>query len=116
MAHFAQLDQSNTVLRVVVIDNADIGESEAAGIALCQQLYGAETQWKQTSYNGNFRKNYAGVGYKYDAKLNAFIPPQPFKSWSLDTKTCQWIAPKAMPSDKRAYTWNESLRRWVAAP
>lgn len=118
MAHFAQLDENNVVLRVVVIDNADItqgsAESESAGIALCQQLFGADTNWKQTSYNANFRKNFAGTGYCYDAKLNAFIPPQPYKSWTLDTKTYQWIAPKAMPLDGRPYTWNEGLLRWVA--
>lgn len=113
MAHFAQLSQSNIVTRVVVIDNAKIGNSEIAGIALCQQLYGADTHWKQTSYNANFRKNYAGVGYHYDSKLDAFIAPKPFPSWHLDEATCRWVAPKAMPADGRVYAWDESLLRWV---
>lgn len=113
MAHFAELDANNIVLRVIVVDNAD-AQTEAQGIAFCRELFGADTQWKQTSYNANFRKNFAGAGYRYDATLNAFIPPQPYKSWTLDTKTCQWIAPKLMPLDGRPYTWNEGLLRWVA--
>ena len=119
MAHFAQLDANNIVERVIVVDNdnildADGNESEAVGIAYCQALFGANTIWRQTSYNGNFRKNYAGAGYQYDADLDAFIAPQPFPSWSLDTKTCQWEAPKQMPDSDRPYTWDESLLRWVA--
>ena len=118
MAHFAQLDTANTVRRVVVINNNDIIEDgvecEAKGIALCRQLFGDETLWRQTSYNSNFRKNYAGVGYKYDEELDAFIAPQPYPSWRLDEQTCQWQAPKQMPSDGKPYTWDEGLLRWVA--
>lgn len=118
MAHFAELDSSNVVLRVVVIDNADIkqdnAEDEAKGIALCRDLFGADTNWLQTSYNASFRKNYAGSGYRYDADLDAFIPPKPFPSWSLNAATCQWEAPKAMPTDGGGYTWDEGLLRWVA--
>lgn len=117
MAHFAELDSSNVVLRVVVIDNAKIThdnvEDEAKGIALCRDLFGADTNWLQTSYNGNFRKNYAGSGYRYDADLDAFIPPQPFPSWELNVAMCQWEAPKPMPQDGKPYTWNEALLRWV---
>ena len=119
MAHFAQLDANNIVERVIVVDNdqildADGNESEAVGIAYCQALFGANTIWRQTSYNGNFRKNYAEAGYRYDADLDAFIAPQPFPSWSLNTETCQWEAPKQMPDSDRPYTWDESLLRWVA--
>jgi hypothetical protein len=118
MAHFAQLDASSIVLRVIVIDNDNILapnglESEAVGIAFCQSLYGADTLWRQTSYNANFRKNYAGIGYRYDATRNAFIAPQPYPSWNLNTATCQWMAPKPYPTDGRAYAWDESLLRWV---
>ena len=119
MAHFAQLDANNIVERVIVVDNdnildADGNESEAVGIAYCQALLGADTIWRQTSYNGNFRKNYAEAGSQYDADLDAFIAPQPFPSWSLNTETCQWEAPKQMPDSDRPYTWDESLLRWVA--
>ena len=119
MAHFAQLDANNIVERVIVVDNdnildADGNESETVGIAYCQALLGADTIWRQTSYNGNFRKNYAEAGYRYDADLDAFIAPQPFPSWSLNTETCQWEAPKQMPDSDRPYTWDESLLRWVA--
>lgn len=119
MAHFAELDASSIVQRVIVINNSDIldehgDESEAVGIAFCQSLYGAETIWRQTSYNGSFRKNYAGTGYRYDADLDAFIAPQPYLSWSLNTTTCQWEAPKPYPHDGRVYWWDESLLRWVA--
>jgi len=119
MAHFAQLDANSIVQRVIVVDNDNIldsdgNESEAVGIAYCQTLLGADTTWRQTSYNGNFRKNYAGIGYRYDADLDAFIAPQPFPSWSLNTTTCQWEAPKQIPTSNRPYTWDESLLRWVA--
>ena len=119
MAHFAQLDANNIVQRVIVVDNDNIldgngNESEAVGIAYCQALLGADTIWRQTSYNNNFRKNYAGEGYRYDADLDAFIAPQPYPSWSLNTETCQWEAPKQMPAGNRPYTWDESLLRWVA--
>lgn len=120
MANFAQLDQSNTVINVVVLNNSDIEvdgiEDEAKGIALCQKLFGANTQWRQTSYSAKFRKNYAGTGYKYNVDLDAFIAPQPYPSWSLNAASCQWQAPKPYPSDGKAYSWDESLLRWVAAP
>lgn len=118
MAHFAELSASSTVLRVVVIDNKDIEqdgiEDETKGIELCKTLFGANTEWRQTSYNSNFRKNYAGVGFSYDETLDAFIPPQPHPSWSLNAETCQWQAPKPKPNDGKSYTWDEALLRWVA--
>jgi hypothetical protein len=117
MAHFAQLNTSSIVHEVIVVDNSNIldpdgKESEAVGIAYCQSLFGVETLWRQTSYHGSFRKNYAGIGYTYDASLDAFIAPQPYPSWTLDTQTCQWVAPVPMPTDGY-YTWSEDLRRWV---
>lgn len=117
MAHFAELDANNIVLRVIVVNNSDIldqygYESENIGIAFCRSLFGAETIWRQTSYNATFRKNYAGIGYRYDAALNAFIAPQPYPSWSLNTTTCQWEAPKPYPTDGKVYAWNEGLLRW----
>ena len=119
MAHFAELDAANTVLRVVVISNDEILneglEDEAMGIQRCKELFGATTNWKQTSYNANIRKNYAGTGYLYDSDRDAFIAPQPFASWSLDETVCQWQPPKPFPTDGRVYTWNESLLRWTVA-
>ena len=117
MAHFAELDANNIVLRVIAVNNSDIldqygYESENIGIAFCRSLLGAETIWRQTSYNATFRKNYAGIGYRYDAALNAFIAPQPYPSWSLNTTPCQWEAPKPYPTDGKVYAWNEGLLRW----
>jgi hypothetical protein len=117
MAHFAELNAANTVLRVIVIANDEIiddagNESEAIGIAFCQSLYGAETIWRQTSYHANFRCNYAGAGFRYDTDLDAFIAPQPFPSWTLNAN-CQWEAPVPMPADNNPYVWNEGLLRWV---
>ena len=115
MAHFAELDLDNIVKRVVVIDNNDLldgdgVEQESLGVAFCEQLFGGT--WVQTSYNGNIRKNYAGVGYTYNSSLDAFIPPQPYASWTLDETTCQWQAPVAMPVDDNFYIWNETDQTW----
>jgi len=117
MAHFAQLNAANIVERVIVVDNSNIidehgQESEAIGIAFCKTIYGADTIWRQTSYNGSIRKNYAGPGYLYNSELDAFIAPQPYESWRLDIETCQWKAPKPYPADGFDYFWNESLLRW----
>jgi hypothetical protein len=115
MAHFAELGLDNTVKRVVVIHNNELldgdgVEQESLGIAFCEQLFGGT--WVQTSYNGNIRKNYAGVGYTYNSSLDAFIPPKPYASWTLDETTCQWEAPVAMPVDDNSYTWNETDQTW----
>ena len=117
MAHFAQLNEENIVTQVIVVANQDTAdqdgvESEAVGIAFCTNLLGGN--WKQTSYNGNIRKNYAGIGYKYDATLDAFIPPKPFASWTLDETTAQWKAPVDYPTDGGRYTWNEETTSWDA--
>ena len=124
MAHFAELDANNIVLRVIVVHNNELmdngQESEAKGIAFCQSLFGGT--WVQTSYNSNFRKNYAGIGYTYDATRDAFIPPQPYPSWVLNEETCQWEAPIPYPTDvgtpevPKRYIWDESLVNWVEVP
>lgn len=121
MAHFAQLDEFNIVLQVIVVNNAVVDdlpfpESESLGIEFCKSLYGAGTKWRQTSYNGNFRKNYAGVGYAYDPDLDAFIPPKPYPSWLLNTDTCQWQAPVPYPNDGKMYYWDEATQSWVLVP
>jgi hypothetical protein len=117
MAHFAQLDENNLVTQVIVVHNNDCQingvETEEAGIVFCKSLFGPATKWKQTSYNGNMRKNYAGIGYTYDAGRDAFIPPQPFPSWSLNEDTCRWEAPTAMPTEGGPYRWDEPTTSWV---
>jgi hypothetical protein len=116
MAHFAELNNTNVVKQVIVVANEEVldngVESEAKGVAFCKLLFGSNTNWKQTSYNGNFRKNYAGIGYTYDSVLDAFIPLKPFESWVLNEETCQWEAPIARPSDSNGYRWNEELLSW----
>jgi hypothetical protein len=117
MAHFAQLDENNVVTRVIVVHNNDCTingvETEEVGIVFCKTLLGANTKWKQTSYNGNIRKNYAGIGYTYDAGRDAFIPPKPFNSWILNEDTCQWAAPVSYPTDDKRYRWNEETTSWI---
>lgn len=116
MAHFAQLDGHNIVQQVIVISNKELlnneHESEEKGIAFCKSLFGGT--WVQTSYNGNFRKNFAGIGYSYDSVRDAFIPPKPFNSWVLDESTCQWHSPVPKPADGKIYTWNETTKTWVS--
>ena len=119
MAHFAEIDSNNVVLRVIVVGNKDTAdasgvEKEHIGAAFCERLFGGN--WKQTSYNGNKRKNYAGIGYTYDTQRDAFIPPRPFASWVLDEQTCQWQAPTPMPTDGKRYSRDEAtLSRKQAA-
>ena len=117
MAHFAQLDQNNIVTQVIVVSNDDIKdseghESELTGIAFCKSLLGPNTVWKQTSYKGNIRKNYAGIGFVYDESRDAFIAPKPYASWVLDEATCRWQAPIAYPTDGKHYVWNETGQQW----
>lgn len=114
MAHFAELDANNVVLRVIVVDNKDTSdangvEKEYIGAAFCEKLFGGT--WKQTSYNGNFRKNYAGIGHTYNADIDAFVSPQPYPSWTLNADA-QWQPPVAMPTDGERYLWNESAQVW----
>lgn len=115
MAHFAELDDNNIVLRVIVVGNKDTStpdgtEIESIGVAFCQRLFGGN--WKQTSYNGNIRKRYAGTGYTYNETLDAFIPPKPYPSWTLDNATADWVAPVPYPTDGKMYSWNESTQSW----
>ena len=119
MAHFAKLDENNVVTQVIVVDNKDITdphtgqEDEILGIAFCKKLLGGN--WKQTSYNGNMRTRYAGIGYSYNAGLDAFVPPQPHASWVLDNATANWesplgAAPALTDAESEAgsfYTWDE---------
>ena len=118
MAHFAELDSNNVVLRVIVVANKDTAdangnEAESIGVAFCQKLFGGN--WKQTSYNGNFRKNYAGIGYTYNADIDAFVPPKLYPSWVLNNNTAQWEAPVPMPNDGKMYGWDEATQSWVEA-
>jgi len=115
MAHYAQIDENNIVTQVIVIDNKDTAdangvEKEYIGAAFCERLFGGT--WKQTSYNGNIRKNYAGIGYTYNADIDAFVAPKPYASWTLDANA-QWQAPTAMPTDDKIYSWNEETLAWV---
>jgi len=116
MAHFAQLDENNVVTQVIVVGNSDCAdangvEKESIGVAFCERLIGGT--WKQTSYNGNIRKNYAGIGYTYNADIDAFVPPKPFASWTLNNETAQWEAPTPMPEDGKMYSWDEATTSWV---
>lgn len=120
MAHFAKLDDHNVVITVNVVNNSDCDDfpfpqSEPIGVAFLTEWSGGYTNWKQTSYNANFRKNYAGIGYIYDATLDAFIPPKPYPSWLLNTTTCDWQAPVPYPTDGKAYYWDEVTLSWVLA-
>ena len=128
MAHFAQLDSNNVVTQVIVVSNDDTSDSngtetESIGVAFCQKLLGADTNWKQTSYNANMRGNYAGIGYTYMENVatlgvgstDVFISQQPYASWTIDTTAAQWKAPITEPTltdDQIAagsrYEWNES--------
>ena len=118
MAHFAELSNFNIVLQVIVVDNSkllahDGVESEETGIQFCKKLYGDHTRWVQTSYNANFRKNFAGIGFFYDSDKDAFIPPRPYPSWILDTDTCQWAPPVQYPADSKFYIWDETTVSWI---
>jgi hypothetical protein len=109
MAHFAKLGVGNIVEKVVVVSN-DIATSEQAGIDFLNNLYGTNDIWKQTSYNCNFRKNYAGKNFTYDESRDAFIGPQPYPSWVLNEETCKYDPPIEKPEGN--YVWNELHRRW----
>ena len=121
MAHFAKLGIGNKVLKVEVVSN-DIATTEQAGRDFLNNIYNTNDTWFQTSYNTfggehrlggtPFRKNYAGIGYKYNQTRDAFIPKKPFASWILNEETCQWEAPSAIPDDGKKYEWNESTTSW----
>ena len=125
MSHYARLDENSTVVDVIVVSNNVEGQdlpfpqSEPYGIAFCKSLFGADTNWAQTSYNGNFRYNYAGIGYTFDPVAQpdgAFIPVKPYPSWLLNTETYQWTAPVPYPSTGGPYMWDEETQSWVEMP
>ena len=128
MAHFARFDENNIVAQVIVVSNNDTSDSngtetESIGVAFCQKLLGADTNWKQTSYNSNMRGNYAGIGYTYMSNVatlgvgstDIFIGQKPYDSWTIDTTAAQWKAPITQPTltdeevaANKYYEWNES--------
>jgi len=121
MAHFVKLGIGNKVIQGVVVHN-DVATTEQAGIDFLNNLYKTNDVWKQTSYNTKggvhllggtpFRKNFASVGYRYDQTKDAFIPPRPFTSWTLNEETCLWEAPVIKPDDGQNYIWNEETQQW----
>lgn len=120
MAHYAFLDSNNIVTEVIVGVNEEIIQTDLDGT----QVGGSSEAWelfygnirnqvcKRTSYNGNYRKNYAGIGYTYDSERDAFIAPKPFTRWVLNEETCQWEAPIPYPTDGKNYVWNDNLGVW----
>jgi hypothetical protein len=116
MAYYAKINEDNMVVAIHTIHNNELlvdgVEVESKGVEFLVSLYG-EANWKQTSYNGNMRKNYAGIGYTYRSDIDAFVPPQPFASWTLNADA-QWEAPVAMPTDGEMYSWDEATTSWVA--
>lgn len=128
MASFTKLDDNNVVLAVISVHDNELldengNESEQKGIDFLTQWSGGYSNWKQTSYNTiggvhinggtPFRKNYAAIGYSYDAQRDAFIPPKLFASWSLNENSCLWVPPTEMPTDGNRYSWNEESQTWV---
>jgi hypothetical protein len=121
MAHFAKIGIGSKVERVEVVSN-DVATNEQAGVDYLNTIYKTNDIWKMTSYNTfggihklggtPFRKNYAGIGYKYDQARDAFIPPKPFNSWVLNETTCLWESPVAHPNDGQQYNWNEQNQTW----
>jgi hypothetical protein len=116
MAHFAKLKSGNIVEKVEVVSN-EVATTEQAGIDFLRDFYNEpHAVWIQTSYNHNFRKNYAGIGYYYDEARDAFIAPKLYESWILDEETCLWQPPIPYPSnsitDEKTYKWNEVTKSW----
>jgi hypothetical protein len=126
LAHFACLNENNVVTQVIVVSNDDCSDSngvevEEIGVAFCKKLLGADTNWKQTSYNNSIRVRYAGIGYTYNEELDAFIPPQPFESWVLNEETADWESPvgpapaltEAEIEARSFYRWDGEVSAWV---
>jgi hypothetical protein len=111
MAHFAKLGTGNIVERVEVVSN-DIVTTEQAGVDFLNNLYNTRDVWKQTSYNNNIRKNFAGPGFTYDQTRDAFIAPKPYESWVLNEETCKWESPVVKPDDGQNYRWDEENQQW----
>ena len=118
MAHFAKLDENNIVTAVIVVHNnvitVDDVESEKAGVDFCKELTGHDL-WKQTSFNRNFRKNFAGIGYTYDSDFDAFVAPRPYASWKLNYETFEWEPPTPYPVEDEGFywRWSELNKEWV---
>ena len=117
MAHFARVDTNNVVIEVIVIDNnslknLEFPKSEEPGRTFIRSI-GKPGKWYQCSYNKSFRKNYPGKGFVYNPKLDAFIPPQPYPSWTLNRTTCQWDPPISYPPGKELYDWDENTKTWA---
>ena len=115
MAHFAKIE-NGVVVQVIVVSDSDTSdidgvEKEYIGANFCERLFGGD--WKQTSYNGRIRKNYAGIGFAYDEACDAFIPPKPFPSWVLEEENCQWVSAVAYPKDGKLYSWDEDTLNWM---
>jgi len=116
MASFAKIGLNNKVIEVLSVNNEVLKDSngveqEVNGIDFLTKLTGWAI-WKQTSYNGNIRKNYAGIGMTYDEDRDAFIAPKPFNSWVLNEDTCRWEPPVVHPNDGQNYNWNETIQNW----
>ena len=114
MAHFAKLDSNNTVIEVNVVNNAvlDPSNEETSGVEFLTSWSNGYTNWVQTSYNNKIRKQYAGIGYSYDADLDIFIAPAPYPSWILDVNH-DWQPPTPMPVDDKKYAWFEPNKVWI---
>ena len=111
MAHFAKLGLNSKVVSVHVVSN-EVATTEQAGIDFLNNLYKTSDVWKQTFKDRSQRKNYAGIGYTYDAERDAFIPPKPFDSWVLNEDTCQYDPPVEYPDYEKRYKWNEETTSW----
>ena len=116
MASFAKIGLNGKVIEVQSVVNEVLHDSngveqESIGIKFLTDLTGWAI-WKQTSYNSNFRKNHASIGYTYDEERDAFIPPKPYSSWTLNETTCRWEAPVALPDTENRYNWNEETQQW----
>ena len=120
MAYFAQIDQDGNVLQVISISNDDAPDpapthSEPLGQAFIAGVLGLPGEWRQTSYNGNFRKQYAGIGWRYDAAADVFITPKPYPSWTIDVNH-DWHPPTPMPTEGGPWWWDEQTLSWVESP
>jgi len=120
MAYFAQIDGTNQVTQVISVNNSVVHEpdytfpqTEPFGQVFISEVLKLPGVWKQTSYNKTFRKNYAGVGYTYDPTRDAFIPPKPYPSWTLDEQTCLWNPQVPHPNDGNVYSWDEESGSWT---
>ena len=117
MAHFAEIDDNNIVIRVLVVNNEDITidgfESESEGQKFLSETLGLGGKWIQTSRSGSFRKRFAGIGYSYNEEKNVFIPPKPYESWTFNYETLDWQAPKPQPHE--GHVWSEEIQDWYCS-